>query len=64
MIAPEDLANPKVDEQSVMTYISYFRNAQPTKRMKERGERRREGRGGEKGEGRGRKVNMIRESNK
>eukprot|EP00026_Physarum_polycephalum_P007664 Phypoly_transcript_07729.p1 GENE.Phypoly_transcript_07729~~Phypoly_transcript_07729.p1 ORF type:complete len:297 (+),score=50.66 Phypoly_transcript_07729:168-1058(+) len=32
VIAPEDLANPKVDEQSVMTYISYFRNAQPTKR--------------------------------
>lgn len=32
VIAPEDLANPKVDEQSVMTYISLFRNAQPTKR--------------------------------
>lgn len=32
VIAPEDLANPKVDEQSVMTYISYFRNAQPIKR--------------------------------
>lgn len=32
VISPEDLANPKVDEQSVMTYISYFRNAVPTKR--------------------------------
>jgi filamin len=32
VIAPEDLANPKVDEQSVMTYISYFRNAAPSKR--------------------------------
>jgi len=27
-----DLANPKVDELSVMTYIAYFRNAVPTKR--------------------------------
>lgn len=33
VISPEDLANPKVDEQSVMTYISYFRNAAPTKSM-------------------------------
>ena len=33
VIAPEDLANPRVDEQSVMTYISYYRNAQPKKRM-------------------------------
>jgi len=32
VISPEDLANPKVDEQSVMTYISYFRNAVPSKR--------------------------------
>jgi len=32
VISPDDLANPKVDEQSVMTYISYFRNAVPTKR--------------------------------
>lgn len=28
IIAPEDLNNPRVDEQSVMTYISYFRNAE------------------------------------
>src|ERR1700722_2898386 len=33
VIDPQDLANPKVDEQSVMTYISWFRNAQPVKRM-------------------------------
>jgi len=26
-----DLANPRVDEQSVMTYISYFKNAEPKK---------------------------------
>jgi len=28
ILNPEDLANPRVDEQSVMTYISYFRNAE------------------------------------
>jgi len=28
IITPESLAHPKVDEQSVMTYISYFRNAE------------------------------------
>jgi len=28
ILAPEALANPRVDEQSVMTYISYFRNAE------------------------------------
>jgi len=27
ILAPEAMANPRVDEQSVMTYISYFRNA-------------------------------------
>lgn len=42
VIAPEDLANPKVDEQSVMTYISYFRNAQPTKRTKKEKRERKE----------------------
>lgn len=32
LISGEDLANPRVDDQSVMTYISLFRNAQPKKR--------------------------------
>jgi len=27
LLTPEDLANPRIDEQSVVTYISYFRNA-------------------------------------
>jgi len=31
VIDANDLANPRVDEQSVMTYISYFRNAEPKK---------------------------------
>jgi len=29
-----DLANPRVDEQAVMTYISYFRDIDPSKRVK------------------------------
>jgi len=28
ILAPEAMANPRVDEQSVVTYISYFRNAE------------------------------------
>jgi len=35
ILAPEALANPKVDEQSVMTYISYFRNAEMDGRGKQ-----------------------------
>ena len=31
VMTAEDLANPRTDEHSVMTYISYFRNAQPKK---------------------------------
>lgn len=31
IIEASDLANPRVDEQSVMAYISYFRNAEPKK---------------------------------
>lgn len=32
ILAPEDLANPKIDEQSVMAYISFLRNATMTKK--------------------------------
>jgi len=28
ILAPDAMSNPRVDEQSVMTYISYFRNAE------------------------------------
>jgi glutaredoxin-related protein len=34
VIDGSDLANPKVDEQAVMTYISYFRDIDPSKRLK------------------------------
>jgi len=30
-----DMANPRVDEQSVMTYISFFRDIDPSKRLKQ-----------------------------
>jgi len=35
IMTPEALANPRVDEQSVMTYISYFRNAELDGRSRE-----------------------------
>jgi hypothetical protein len=34
IIDGSDMANPKVDEQSVMTYIAYFREIDPSKRIK------------------------------
>jgi glutaredoxin len=33
IVEASDLANPRVDEQSVMAYISYFRNAEPKKEV-------------------------------
>ena len=33
IIDGSDMANPKVDEQSVMTYISYFREIDPSKKI-------------------------------
>eukprot|EP01087_Luapelamoeba_hula_P008601 TRINITY_DN215_c0_g1_i1.p1 TRINITY_DN215_c0_g1~~TRINITY_DN215_c0_g1_i1.p1 ORF type:complete len:474 (+),score=93.25 TRINITY_DN215_c0_g1_i1:114-1424(+) len=35
ILAPDAMSNPRVDEQSVMTYISYFRNAELAGRTRE-----------------------------
>lgn len=38
LLDAEDLANPKVDEHSVMAYISYYRDIDPSKFVAKKGE--------------------------